>query len=79
MAVMDQLAHAGGHETDAVLVVLDLLRNADKHLQSPIDGIVVGLPSHHPPKTGEGFSFSLPINGGFFFLVSYPGPVFGAD
>ena len=31
MAVMDQLAHAAGHEPDAVFVGLDLLRNADQH------------------------------------------------
>ena len=35
VAVRDHLAHAAGHEADAVFQNLDLLRNADAHANSP--------------------------------------------
>ena len=42
MAVMDELAHAAGHEPDAVFVRLHLLRDADQHGCSVARGIEGG-------------------------------------
>ena len=51
VAMMDQLAHAAGHQTHPVFVGLHLFRNADQHRLNPAQSVPPGqLPGGRQPR-----------------------------
>ena len=64
VAVLDQLAHAGGRERDAVLVRLDLGGNADLHLVLSVVGLISSRPRRASQKSmrSRAESSDLPVS-----------------